>query len=206
MSRTMLSPSRLVTSVQPLAVLALGAVFAGMIWFNDFFGSQEAMSAFFSMPAEGAQGIGAIFMGPENKVLETAHEATPAWVSLAPFIAMLIGLAVAYRFYIQRPDLPVRLAANQPILYRFFLNKWYFDEVYDVVFVRTAKWLGRFLWQKGDGNVIDGALNGVAMGIVPFFTRLAARAQSGYIFTYAFAMVLGIGVLLTWMTLWGGAN
>ena len=69
------------------------------------------------------------------------------------------------------------------------------------IFVRPAFWLGNFLWKKGDGSVIDGTLNGVAMGIIPFFTKLAGRWQSGYVFTYAFAMVLGIAALLTWMTL-----
>ncbi len=72
--------------------------------------------------------------------------------------------------------------------------------------MRTARWLGNFLWKRGDGDAIDGTINGVALSAVPFFTRLAARAQSGYLFHYAFAMVLGIGVLLTWMTLWGGAH
>jgi NADH-quinone oxidoreductase subunit L len=86
------------------------------------------------------------------------------------------------------------------------LNKWYFDELYDVLFVQPAKKLGGVLWKRGDGTVIDGSINGVAMGIVPFFTRLAGRAQSGYIFTYAFAMVIGIAVLVTWMTFTGGAN
>jgi NADH-quinone oxidoreductase subunit L len=90
-------------------------------------------------------------------------------------------------------------------LYLFLLNKWYFDEIYDAIFVRPAQSLGRFLWKRGDENTIDGTINGVAMGIIPFFTRLAGRAQSGYIFTYALAMVLGIVVLITWMTFSGGA-
>jgi len=72
--------------------------------------------------------------------------------------------------------------------------------------VRPAKTIGRFLWKRGDGTVIDGTLNGIAMGIIPFFTRLAGKAQTGYIFTYAFAMVIGIAVLVTWMTMSGGAN
>jgi NADH-quinone oxidoreductase subunit L len=108
--------------------------------------------------------------------------------------------------YIRRPDWPAKLAANQRPLYLFLLNKWYFDEIYDAVFTRPAKWIGNFLWTRGDGNVIDGGINGLAMGIIPFFTRLAGRAQSGYIFTYAFAMVLGIVVLITWMTISGGAE
>ncbi len=150
-------------------------------------------------------GQGAIFMGADNHVLDDAHH-VPNWVKVSPFIAMLIGFLTAYQFYIRRPDLPARLAAQQRPLYQFLLNKWYFDEIYDAVFVEPAKALGRFLWRRGDLGVIDGFLNGVAMGVVPFFTRLAGRAQSGYIFTYAFWMVIGIGVLITWMTLTGGAE
>jgi NADH-quinone oxidoreductase subunit L len=108
--------------------------------------------------------------------------------------------------YIRYPEAPAKLAAQQRPLYNFLLNKWYFDELYDVIFVRPAKAIGRFLWKRGDGSVIDGTLNGVAMGLVPFLTRLAGRAQSGYIFTYAFAMVLGIALILTWVTLTGGAH
>ncbi len=220
----------------PLGILALGAVFAGMIWYNDFFGDHAKVSAFFNLAehevaaaeattetatgeaaategeateaahgAEGAAPQGAIFMGADNHVMEEAHEA-PNWVKVSPFIAMVIGFATAWLFYIKNPSLPGRLAAQQPILYRFLLNKWYFDEVYDFLFVRSAKAFGHFLWKKGDGNVIDGSINGVAMGIIPFFTRLAGRVQSGYLFHYAFAMVIGIAVLLVWMTLSGGAH
>ena len=80
-----------------------------------------------------------------------------------------------------------------------------FDEAYDFLFVRPARWLGRFLWKGGDGAVIDGGINGLALGIIPFFTRLAVRAQSGYLFHYAFAMFVGLAALLTWMMI-GGAN
>ncbi|TDA94306.1 hypothetical protein, partial [Halomonas marinisediminis] len=83
---------------------------------------------------------------------------------------------------------------------------WYFDEIYDAVFVKPSKAIGRFLWTKGDGATIDGGINGLAMGIIPFFTRLAGRAQSGYLFHYAFAMVLGITILVTWMMIGGGAE
>ncbi|MFZ5750757.1 MAG: NADH-quinone oxidoreductase subunit L [Pseudomonadota bacterium] len=240
----------------PLAVLALGAVFSGMVWYNSFFGDHARVSAFFGMPehlavvegaaadhaaapAEGAAADhaaapadgeaatanheaamaatgpvaegghaaaapqGAIYMAESNTVLNDAHHA-PAWVKVSPFIAMLIGLATAWLFYIRDPSLPRRLAEAQPALYRFLLNKWYFDEIYDALFVRPAFWLGRFLWKRGDGATIDGSINGVAMGVVPWFTRLAARIQSGYLFHYAFAMVIGIAVLMTWVTLAGG--
>ena len=142
-------------------------------------------------------------MAPDSTVIDDAHHA-PAWVKVSPFIAMLIGLATAWLFYIANPALPKALAANQRPLYLFLLNKWYFDEIYDWAFTRPAKALGRFLWKRGDGDTIDGTINGVALGIVPFFTRLAGRAQSGYLYHYAFAMVLGIVILVTWMTLIGG--
>ncbi len=140
-----------------------------------------------------------------NAVLDAAHHA-PAWVKVSPFVAMLAGFLIALQFYIRDPSLPGRVAGANPVLYRFLLNKWYFDEAYEFAIVGPSKWLGSFLWRRGDGNVIDGSLNGVAMGMIPFFTRLAGRAQSGYIFTYAFAMVIGIALLLTWMTLGGGAE
>jgi len=138
-------------------------------------------------------------------VLNEAHE-VPKWVKVSPFIAMLIGFLTAYQMYIRRPDWPAKLAESQWPLYNFLLNKWYFDELYDAIFVKPALWLGRFLWKKGDGATIDGGINGLAMGIVPFLTRLAGRAQSGYMFHYVFAMVMGIVILITWMTMFGGVN
>jgi NADH-quinone oxidoreductase subunit L len=149
--------------------------------------------------------IGAVFFGPDNETIERAHEA-PALVKVSPFLAMLVGLVVAYWFYIVNPALPVALARNQPVLYRFLLNKWYFDEIYDFLFVRPARWLGTVLWKGGDLGAIDGTLNGVAMGIVPWFTRLAGRWQSGYLFHYAFAMVLGLLVLTLWLGIGAGGR
>ncbi|MEM9426534.1 MAG: NADH-quinone oxidoreductase subunit L [Pseudomonadota bacterium] len=260
--------------VAPLGVLAVGAIFAGMVWYKPFFGSQESVDKFFGMVkgeekqavlmigaahaatesddhGEGhaerhtEPGQGALYISDDNHVLHEAH-LVPKWVKVAPFIVMLLGFGVALSMYIQnvptwaklglgalagfvllvaavpwwgailfgalmagflytiRFGSNVTLAENQPYLYNFLLNKWYVDEIYDFLFVKPAMWVGRFLWKQGDGATIDGGLNGLAMGIIPFFTRLAGRAQSGYIFTYAFAMVLGILVLVTWMTLAGG--
>lgn len=208
----------------PLGVLALGAVFSGMIWYNSFFGDLDKVRDWFGMepaqhqvageaaPAEAVVTAvaatapkGAVFFGPHNHTIHDAHE-VPTWVKVSPFIAMLLGFALAWKFYIQSPDLPGRLAKQQRPIYLFLLNKWYFDELYDLIFVRPAKWVGKFLWKKGDGAVIDGTINGIALGIIPMLTRLAGRAQSGYIFHYAFAMVLGIVALVTWMTLSGGAH
>ena len=225
----------------PLGVLAVGAIFAGMVFYKPFFGSDASVGKFFGAieakaedteqatatfllgsPAYAAEdakekeakkgaewpetpGKGAIFKHTDNEVLEKAHY-VPTWVKLSPFVAMLLGFFTAWMMYIRHPDWPAKLAAQQRILYEFLLNKWYIDELYDVVFVRPAKWLGHFLWKRGDGNTIDGFLNGMAMGVVPFFTRLAGRWQSGYLFTYAFAMVIGIAILITIVTLGGGAN
>ena len=182
--------------VAPLGVLALGAVFAGMIWYGPFFGSEAQVNGWFN---------GAILMAEGNEVMDKAHHA-PTWVKVSPFIAMLIGFVMALWFYVWDPALPKRVAEINRPLYLFLLNKWYFDEIYDVLFVRPAKALGSLLWKRGDGDVIDGSLNGVAMGLIPWMTRLAGRAQSGYIFTYAFAMVIGIVILVSWMTMFGGAN
>lgn len=144
-------------------------------------------------------------MHPDNHVMDEAHHA-PKWVKVSPFIAMLIGFAMAYWFYIVNPEMPRKLAESQRPLYLFLLNKWYFDEIYDFIFVKPTLAIGRFFWKRGDGDAIDGTINGISMGIIPFFTRLAGRAQSGYIFTYAFAMVIGIAALITWMTIAGGAH
>ncbi|RVT83962.1 NADH-quinone oxidoreductase subunit L [Rhodobacteraceae bacterium CCMM004] len=214
----------------PLGVLALGAIFAGAIWYSAFFGKTNEVVKYFGghyeAPSdelkaavadrspkaselkyvmEDPPGGAAIYIAPENTVLHEAHY-VPTWVKLSPFVAMLIGLGVAYWFYMVNPALPRKIAENQRPLYEFLLNKWYFDEIYDAIFVRPAKALGRFLWKRGDGNVIDGGLNGLAMGIIPWVTRMAGRAQSGYVFHYAFAMVLGLAVLITLMTLTGGGE
>jgi NADH-quinone oxidoreductase subunit L len=233
------------TMLVPLGVLALGAVFSGMIWYGVFFGKEDAVRSWFGLPVAEAHatadghaaapadghgtgadaghqaagtaaaadghaaaavpvpGQGAIYIHPDNHVLHDAHY-VPTWVKLSPFVAMLAGLALSWLFYIHNPELPRRLAQNQRPLYLFLLNKWYVDEIYDWLFVRPARWLGGFLWRRGDGAVIDGGINGLALGIVPYLTRLAGRVQSGYMFHYAFAMVLGIVALVSWMTLTAG--
>jgi NADH-quinone oxidoreductase subunit L len=214
----------------PLGVLGLGAIFAGAIWYGSFFGKTNEVVKFFGgkygaptaelveavkerspkaselhYVMESKPGEAAIYIAPQNTLLHEAHY-VPTWVKLSPFVAMVIGLLTALWFYIWSPGLPAKLAASQRPLYLFLLNKWYFDEIYDFLFVNPAKALGRFLWKKGDGRVIDGTINGVAMGIIPFFTRLSGRAQSGYIFTYAFAMVIGVIVLVMWMAFTGGTR
>ena len=182
------------TMLVPIMLLALGSVFVGMVWYEPFFGRHAA------------EWFGAsVFAGSDNHVLHDAHY-VPNWVKTAPFAAMASGLALAVLFYIWKPDIPGKLAAAQRPLYLFLLNKWYFDEIYDFVLVRPAKWTGRFLWRRGDLGVIDGTLHAVAMGAVPLLTRAAGRFQSGFLFHYAFVMVAGAALLVAAIAVLGGGG
>jgi NADH-quinone oxidoreductase subunit L len=173
----------------PLYLLAAGALLAGVIFHGYFYG--EGFKEFWK---------GALFLLPSNEIRE-AHEHVPLIVKWSSFIAMVVGLWVAWLFYIRSPGLPAYFAKQQSGLYQFLLNKWYFDELYDVLFVRTAKWLGRFLWKRGDGTVIDGlGPNGVAARVVDT-TQQVVRLQTGYLYHYAFVMLIGIAALVTWMML-----
>ncbi|TIO51777.1 MAG: NADH-quinone oxidoreductase subunit L [Mesorhizobium sp.] len=173
----------------PLYVLAVGALFAGIAFHGAFIG--EGYAEFWKA---------SLFTLPENHILHEIHE-LPLWVELAPFIAMVIGFAVAWKFYIRSPELPRSVAANHRLLYSFLLNKWYFDELYDFLFVRPAKRLGRFLWKTGDGAVIDGlGPDGISARVVDVTNRVV-KLQTGYLYHYAFAMLIGVAALVTWMML-----
>jgi NADH-quinone oxidoreductase subunit L len=181
------------TMTIPLAVLAVGALIAGAVFFQYFAGHH--VEEFFRE---------SIFMGPENKILEEMHH-LPGWVPWAPTLMMVIGFALAYWMYIANPAMPKALAAQNDLLYRFLLNKWYFDELYDFLFVRPAKWLGTFLWKEGDGRVIDGfGPNGISARVLDVTDRVV-RLQSGYLYHYAFVMLVGVAALITWF-MFGGAH
>jgi NADH-quinone oxidoreductase subunit L len=171
----------------PLILLAIGAVLAGLVFSGAFIG--EGQAEFWK---------GAVGQGAENHILHEMHEA-PLWVSLLPTLMMVLGALVAVYFYLVSPETPRRLAARHDWLYRFLLNKWYFDELYDVLFVRSAKWLGRFLWRKGDGWLIDGfGPDGVSARVIDVTNRVV-KLQSGYLYHYAFAMLIGVAALVTYM-------
>jgi NADH-quinone oxidoreductase subunit L len=177
----------------PLILLGAGALFAGIVFAPAFIG--EGYSEFWK---------GALFTSEHNHILHTMHE-VPEWVKQSPFIMMLGGFALAWVFYIGKPEWPAQLAASQPLLYKFLLNKWYFDELYDVIFVRTAKRIGRFLWKQGDGRVIDGlGPDGVSARVLNV-TDWTVRMQTGYLYHYAFAMLIGLAGFLTWY-MFGGAH
>jgi NADH-quinone oxidoreductase subunit L len=173
----------------PLFILAAGALFAGVVFHDAFIG--ETYAEFWKA---------SLFTLPDNHVLHDFHD-VPLWVKLAPFVAMIVGFLVAYQFYIRSPQTPKDLAAQHRGLYAFLLNKWYFDELYDFLFVRPAKRLGTFLWKQGDGWFIDGlGPDGVSARVVDLTNRVV-KLQTGYLYHYAFVMLIGIAALVTWMML-----
>ena len=163
----------------PLMLLSLGAVFAGWLLHAIFIGDHNE-----------AYWQGAIFNGPNNHVLQQV-ERTPFLIGVLPTATGVLGLALSYLFYVMRPQLPVRLAAAFPAIYRLLLNKWYFDELYDLVFVRPSMWLARELWKVGDGQIIDGVPNGLA-SMAESGSVQVVRIQTGSIAVYAFTMLIGL--------------
>jgi NADH-quinone oxidoreductase subunit L len=170
----------------PVGVLAIGSLFAGVVFSHDFIGK-----------GAGEFWKGALFLGPGNHILE-AREAVPGFATQLPTLLMVCGFFVASLFYLIAPSIPGRLARGAKPLYEFLLNKWYFDELYDVIFVRPAFWLGRLFWEGGDGAIIDRlGPDGVAARVVDVTGRVV-KLQSGYIYHYAFAMLVGLAAVITW--------
>ena len=173
----------------PLGLLSLGAIFAGLLFHGAFVDAEH----------------GATFwngsLSFDAHLAHAAHE-VPAWVKWSPFVVMLTGLAIAYRNYIAKPDAPAAFVAHFPVLHRFLMHKWYFDEFYDWLFVRPSFTLGRFFWKRGDEQTIDrfgphGAATMVGVG-----NRLTARLQSGYVYSYALVMLLGLIAAASWVFWW----
>jgi len=178
----------------PLGMLAAGSLLAGLPFVDIFAG--HGVEEFFRESVK---------IGPANHVLEAMHE-TPLWVKFLPTIMMLAGWGVAAWFYLVRPDMPVALARQHPGLYRFLLNKWYFDELYDFIFVRPTIWLGRLLWKGGDGWLIDGfGPDGISARVIDV-TRNVVRLQTGYLYHYAFAMLVGVAAFITWFMFTSGGH
>ncbi len=168
----------------PIGILAAGSLLAGFPFKELFAG--HGVEEFFR---------DSVKMNPH--IIEEMHH-IPDMIGYLPTIMMAIGAYVAYVFYVQRPYLPVELANQQPLLYQFLLNKWYFDELYELIFVRPAKWIGRFLWKIGDGYIIDGfGPDGISARVLDV-TRNVVRLQTGYLYHYAFAMLIGVAGLFTW--------
>ena len=112
---------------------------------------------------------------------------------------MLIGLSIAIYFYIINTDVPRRLANQQPILYNFLLNKWYFDELYNFIFVSSAKSVGNYFWKIGDIKVINGSIHGLGLFVIPYLVAIASRLQSGFVYHYALVMIIGFTTILSFL-------
>jgi NADH-quinone oxidoreductase subunit L len=174
------------TMLGPLAFLSLGAIGAGYLGFEAFVG--DGYESFWRE---------SILILPVHGALEAAHHA-PLWVKLAPLVVGVGGILLAYVAYMYWTALPGMAVALVPRLHLFLFRKWYFDELYDAVFVRQAFVLGRGFWRTGDGTVIDGlGPNGLAARTLDL-ARRAGRLQSGYVYHYAFAMLIGVVFLVTW--------
>ena len=169
----------------PLAVLTIGAVFAGYGFHHAFIGAEEG-AAFW-------QGSLAF----DAHLMHAMHE-VPLLVKLSATIVMILGLAIAWLAYIKDTTIPARFTATFPAIYQFLLNKWYWDELYNILFVKPSLWLGRILWKKGDEGTIDRFGPHGAAEVVLQGSRLAVRFQSGYLYSYAFVMLLGLVGFATW--------
>jgi NADH-quinone oxidoreductase subunit L len=170
----------------PLYVLAAGAIVAGKLAFDWFVG--EGRAEFWRE---------SILVLPDHDVIEAAHHA-PFLVSQLPLVMGLAGIVTAYVFYLLRPDLPGEMAARFRGLYLFLYNKWYFDELYDWLFVRSSMALGWGLWKGGDGFVIDGGGPDGMSALTRYLSVRISRLQTGYVYHYAFAIVLGVVVIASW--------
>ncbi|MCB1441458.1 MAG: NADH-quinone oxidoreductase subunit L, partial [Methyloceanibacter sp.] len=176
------------TMAVPLLVLAAGALFAGLGFRHLFIGADQAA-----------------FWREAIVLPEHGHHDVPLWLTLSPTIAMTLGFVIAWYCYMWQPLVPFGLLKRFPAANRFLLHAWYFDALYDRIFVRPAKWLANVLWKVGDGKIIDGiGPNGIAARVLDI-TRGVVRLQTGYIYHYAFVMLIGVALLITYFIVAGGA-
>ena len=173
-------------------VLAVGAVISGFVGYDTLVGTQ--MDAFWGA---------SIKVLPGNNSIEAAH-GVALWVKMLPVVVAVIGIAVAYIAYMLKPELPAAFAARFRPLYLFLFNKWYFDELYDWLFVKRAWQIGRGFWQGGDRAIIDGFGPDGISAVARWCAGQAGRLQTGYLYHYAFAMLIGVVALISWYLAFGG--
>ena len=173
----------------PLFILALGAIFSGWYFYNDFVGYN--WKEFWG---------NSIFISEKHKAFKLAHY-VPLWVKYLPIFLAILGILCAYLFYVLNPNLPKILSKKFYPIYNLFFNKWYFDEFYDYLFVKSFIKFGNYFWKKGDEGTIDRfGPNGISK-LVKNISSKSIIIQSGYIYHYAFAMLIGLVVLITWLLL-----
>jgi len=170
----------------PLIPLALGAIFAGWIGYDMFVGHH-----FEDFWGE------SIFILPQHQAMEAAHH-VPTWVKLLPIGLASSGVFLAYICYKAKPELPAKIAGQFASLHRFFFNKWFFDELYDRIFVAPAVKIGKGLWIKGDKGIIDHFGPDGTSAMVQRISRSLVQLQTGYVYHYAFAMMIGVVILVSW--------
>ena len=183
-------PSMMVANI----LLAVGAVFAGALFAGPMIGHD--WREFWGE---------SILVLPANAAMAAAHD-VDIWVKALPIAAGFLGILIATQFYILRPDLPAAFARMHQPLYKFLLNKWYFDELYDLIFTRFAKWLGRQLWIQGDGRIIDGFGPDGISAVVLRAAKRATALQTGYLYHYAFAMMIGVAAMVTFYFYMSGGH
>lgn len=166
----------------PLYVLAIGAVFAGMIGFPYF--------------SSGASFWGASLVTYEHQV----HP--PFYIVYLPLVIALSGIGLAYLYYIVRTDLPEKTAKMFLPLYHFFYNKWWFDEIYEAFFVKPASTFGQLFWKGGDKAMIDGLGPDGVSAVTQRLARRVSALQTGYLYHYAFMMMVGLLALMSWVVYW----
>ncbi len=176
-----------VVMLAPLVFLALGAMIAGYVGYQSFVG--EGMETFWKTAV-------VVDFTAHPAILNAHH--VPLWVKFLPLVIAIGGVVFAYVLYVFAPSLPGRLARAFPAVYDFLLNKWYFDELYDRIFVKPARALGRSFWKSGDGSLIDGLGPDGVSALTLVLARRAGWLQSGYVYHYAFAMLIGVAAFVTW--------
>ena len=169
----------------PLGVLSLGAVFAGMVFSHAFI----------------SEGAGEFWRGSVAFSEELIHHmhGVPTWVKWAPFLVMITGLVGAIYAYILNPGFPAKFVAAIKPLHTFVYNKWFFDELYDRIFVRPAFWLGDKFWKLGDIGLIDRFGPNGSAWVVAQGSRIASKLQTGFLYSYALVMLLGLTAAITWV-------
>ncbi len=185
----------------PLILLAIGAAFAGLVFYKAFaYNANDFWHH--ALPVGGHAELAPtnLYAAAETTASDAdyggGHHSYPAWVLWAPFIVSVLGFIIAWFTYMYKNGVEKRLAAEGGPLYRFLLNKWYVDELYNATIVRGTKWLGDFFWKRGDIGLIDRfGPNGVAAAAMAGARRLS-KLQSGYLYHYAFVMLLGIAAIL----------
>jgi NADH-quinone oxidoreductase subunit L len=169
----------------PLVLLALGSIFAGIYFYDSFI--DHSWKEFWG---------NSIFVLKSNHILEEIHHA-PYLVKWAPTIAMIVGFIISYKFYIKNKDIPFNLSKEHDLLYNFLYNKWYFDELYNFIFVKPTMKIAKIFWINGDENIINKYGPDGIVRRINQITKRIVKIQTGFIYHYAFSMIIGVSIMIT---------